>query len=257
MDELFVAKLLLSFLVGGSFVAFTVWLSEKYGSKLGGLAIGFPSTSLMGLIFIAWTSGDASAVLAVPIMPAVAGTNSIFVALFIMLHRFGWKKAIAASFAFWVASIFLLVGIPIDNLAISLGLAAVLYSVSASYLCRFPHRKANASHSSKREFLLRSAFAGLIVASAVLMAKLGGPLLGGVFSNFPAAFTSTLILVSGKHGIDFTASVARAMAFSSLAAVSFAVGFYLLVPLLGLFPGVALSLAISLLVGAGIYKLAL
>jgi uncharacterized membrane protein (GlpM family) len=257
MDGLFIAKLLLSFLVGGSFVAFTVWLSEKYGSKLGGLFIGLPSTSLMGLFFIAWTQGDAAAVSAVPIMPAVAGVNSIFVALFVLLHRHGWKKALAAAFVFWLAANLLLVFLPLDSLALSLVLAAVLYTISASYLCRFPHRRVPAPRSSTGEFLFRSVFAGTVVAAAVLLAKMNGPLWGGVLSNFPAAFTSVLILISNKHGRDFTASIGRTMAIASIAAVSFTVAFYFLVLPLGLALGLALSLLVSILAGFAIYRLAL
>jgi len=255
--DVFYFKLLLSFLVGGAYIAFTIWLSEKFGSKIGGIVIGLPSTSLVGLLFIALTQGNAAAVLAVPIMPAVAGVNSIFVALFILLHKFGWKQALAVAFVFWLAASLFLVTLPLDSLALSLAIAAALYAISAGYLCRFPHRKAAARHSSAGEFLLRAVFAGTVVASAVLLARANGPLWGGVLSNFPAAFTCTLILISRKHGEDFTASVGRTMAFASIAAVSFSVAFYFLVLPLGLFLGASLSLAASVTVGFAIYRFAM
>ena len=207
MDAFFL-KLLLSFVVGGGYIAFTVWVSEKYGSKLGGLMIGLPSTSLMGLIFIAWTQNDSAAVSAVPIMPAVAGVNSIFVLLFFLLYKKGRGTALAVAFSFWLVASLFLVLLPMDSLWLSLALAAVLYAVSARWLSRFPHRKLPAQRTSRREFLLRSVFAGAVVVMAVALAKAFGPLWGGVFSNFPAAFTSTLVLVSWKHGEKFAASVA-------------------------------------------------
>jgi hypothetical protein len=255
--DVFYFKLVLSFLVGGAFIAFTIWLSEKYGSKLGGVIIGLPSTSLMGLLFIALASGDSVAVAAVPIMPAVAGVNSVFVALFILLHKHGWQQALAASFLFWLLAICLLLSLHLDNLAISIAIAAILYAISASYLRRFPHRKADVHKSSAKEFLARSAFAGSMVAAAVLLAKINGPLWGGVFANFPAAFLSTLLLVSGKHGKEFAASMGRTMAFASIAAVCFSLAFYFSVIPLGLAAGTALSLFVSILAGLAIYKLAL
>ena len=255
--DIFPIKLALSFLVGGAFIAFTIWLSEKYGSKLGGVIIGLPSTSLMGLLFIALSSGDAIAVAAVPIMPAVAGVNSVFVALFILLYRHGWQKALAASFLFWLLAICLLLSLHLDNLALSIAIAAILYAISAGYLRHFPHRKVDVHNSSAKEFLARSAFAGSMVAAAVLLAKINGPLWGGVFSTFPAAFLSTLLLVSGKHGAAFMASIGRTMAFASIAAVCFSIAFYFSVIPLGLVPGVALSVFVSMLAGIAIYKLAL
>ena len=255
--DIFYLKLLLSFLVGGSFIAFTIWLSEKYGSKLGGVIIGLPSTSLMGLLFIALTSGEAVAVAAVPIMPAVAGINSIFVALFVLLHRYGWQKALAISFLFWLLANFMLLSLRLDNLILSIAIAAVFYTVSAAYLRRYPHMKAPVHNSSAQEFLFRAAFAGAIVAAAVLLAKINGPLWGGVLANFPAAFLSTMLLVSSKHGAKFMASVCRTMAFASIAAVSFTIAFYFSVLPLGLAQGTALSLLVSILVGIAIYRLAL
>jgi hypothetical protein len=255
--DIFLIKLALSFLVGGAFIAFTIWLSEKYGSKLGGVIIGLPSTSLMGLVFIALSSGDAVAVAAVPIMPAVSGVSSVFVALFILLHNHGWQKALAASFLFWLLAVGLLLSLHLDSLVLSIAISVMLYAVSASYLRRFPHRKVDVHKSSATEFLARSAFAGSMVASAVLLAKINGPLWGGVFSTFPAAFLSTLLLVSGKHGAAFMASIGRTMAFASIAAVCFSLVFYFTVIPLGLAAGTALSLFVSMLAGAAIYKLAL
>lgn len=254
MDETFALKLLLSFIVGGGYIAFTIWLSEKFGSKIGGIAIGLPSTSLMGLLFIAWSQNDAAAVSAVPIMPAVAGVNSIFVAIFFLLYKAGWKSALAVAFSFWLVANLFLVFLPLESLALSLMLAAILYIISASFLSKFPHRKLPAHHSSAGEFLFRAVFAGAVVATAVFLAKSLGPLWGGVFSNFPAAFLSAMILVSRKHGDEFSASVGRTMAFASMASVSFAISFYFAVPAIGLALGVALSFIVSLAVGWLIYR---
>ena len=255
--DLFWLKLILSFIVGGAFIAFTIWVSEKYGSKLGGVIIGLPSTSLVGLLFIAWSQNNMAAVSAVPIMPAVAGINSIFVALFVLLSSRGLKQALIIAFVFWFLSSLAVVLLPLDSLAISLGIAACLYAISATFLSKFPHRKIAANKSTWKEFIFRSILAGTVVATAVLLAKNLGPLWGGVFSNFPAAFTSTLILVTKKHGVEFTKSVARTMAFASIAAVSFSVAFYFLVPQAGLGLGALLSVSISVAIGYFIYRFAL
>ena len=55
MDYTFWYKLLLSFLVGGCWVTLTTIIAEKFGSKIGGLLGGLPSTIVVSLLFIGLT----------------------------------------------------------------------------------------------------------------------------------------------------------------------------------------------------------
>src|SRR3989338_7591097 len=85
--DLFFVKLILSFIVGGSWLAFTLWISEKFGSKIGGIIIGLPSTTLVSLLFIAWTQDSSAAVAAVVIIPAVTAVSLIFSYAFVALYK--------------------------------------------------------------------------------------------------------------------------------------------------------------------------
>jgi hypothetical protein len=254
MDETFLIKLLLSFIVGGSYIAFTIWLSEKFGSKIGGLVIGLPSTTLMSLIFIAITQSDAVALAAVPIMPMVFGSNTLCVAAFVLLQKRGLKIALAAFLAIWLVLNCAAIVLNPNNIWVSLAVAALFYAVSTSILNRFPHRNLPPAKFSKSSFLFRSGFAGAIVASAVCLAKTLGPAWGGVFGSFPAAFTSSLLMISKKHGHDFAASVSRSMPYGSMGTVAFLVAFYFSVPVLGFWVGIAIGMAISLAAGYLFYK---
>lgn len=62
MTTAFISKLALSFLIGGLWIALGIALAERRGPKLGGLIIGFPSTVLFSLFFIAWTQSTQAAV---------------------------------------------------------------------------------------------------------------------------------------------------------------------------------------------------
>jgi hypothetical protein len=253
--DIFLLKLLLSFLVGGTYIAFTVWLSEKYGSKLGGIAIGLPSTSLVSIIFIAWSSGTQTAIDALPIIPAGIAINGLFIIAYLFLYkRLGLYPALACAFFTWFALAISLALLHVDNMLYSILIGAIFFSIAIPILSRFPHRKLPAFHSTKREFLLRAAFAGVVVASAVLFGKIGGPLWGGIFACFPAAFSTSLVLLTKEHGIDFAASVGRAMPYGNLGTVVFAVSLFLLAAPLGFAIGLVASFLLSLISAVLIHK---
>ncbi len=47
MDNIFILKLVLSFIVGSLWITMGTVLAEKYGTKIGGLIAGLPSTILI------------------------------------------------------------------------------------------------------------------------------------------------------------------------------------------------------------------
>ena len=46
ITDVFLFKLLLSFVVGGCYIAAMLWVAERFGSKIGGILIGLPSNLL-------------------------------------------------------------------------------------------------------------------------------------------------------------------------------------------------------------------
>lgn len=250
----FILKLILSFIVGGLFIAFTIWVSEKFGSKIGGLLIGLPSTLIISLIFIAWTQDQSAAVSAIPIVPAAIAANSLFVVAFILLHKYGRFLAFSGATLLWTILTLPLVLTDQKNLIISLIIAVIFFTLALLYLRKFPHRKLEHFTFSTQEFLFRTIFAGSIVALAVFLGKILGPLWGGLFASFPAAFFSTLYLLEKRYDINFTSSVARTMPYGSMGNVIFAVSFFLLVPAIGMISGIIISYIISLVFAVLIYK---
>jgi hypothetical protein len=255
--DAFYLKLALSFLVGGAYIAFTIWLSERFGSKIGGIAIGLPSTTLVSFIFIAWTANLQAAVDAVPITPLASGACVLFVAAFVHFFYLGRKSSLAIALAVWAALTFPFAMMGAGNIFLSLAIAAVFFAVSMRYLGRFQHRKLPPNRLSGGEFLFRAAFAGAVVATAVFLAHELGPIWGGLFAVFPAAYSSTLLLLSKKHGLDFTASVARSMPYGSIANVVFEVSFFFLALPLGLWGGIAAAYALSLASALVLYRLSM
>lgn len=257
MESAFILKLLLSFVVGGSYIAFTIWVSEKFGSRIGGLLIGLPSTLLISLLFIAWTQDAAAAVSAVPVVPAAVAACSLFVVGFIFSLTFGRWIALFVSSGLWFALTLPLTLLSIKNIYVSTIIAALFFGIAIIYLNKFPHRRLEKFTLTRSEMLFRVFLTGSVVTFSVLMGKLLGPLWGGMFASFPAAFSSSLVLLERKHGIDFVSSVARAMPYGGMGNVLFAIMFFFLVPTIGIFAGTAVAYASALAFGLAVSGLML
>ena len=61
MDNSFLIQLFLSFLVGSFWITTITIISEKMGSKIGGLIGGLPTTTLVALLFIGITQSPQAA----------------------------------------------------------------------------------------------------------------------------------------------------------------------------------------------------
>ncbi|MFH1785823.1 MAG: DUF3147 family protein [Candidatus Micrarchaeota archaeon] len=251
--DLFWIKLILSFITGGVYIAFTIFLSEKFGSKLGGIILGLPSTTLISLIFIAWSQDMSAVVGALPIIPAAISLASLFTVVFMMFFKHGIKTAFLVALLIWA-----ICGLSFIFLEItffhSIILAAIIFAAAILYLQKFPHTKLKKISTSFPEFFYRSFFAGTVIVISVLMSKFMGPVWGGLFAVFPAAFSSSLFLLSNKYGFNFTSSVARSMPFGSIGTAVFALSLYFLILSLEFVPAIIISYVISLLYAIIIYK---
>jgi len=232
-SEAFLLRVLLSFIVGGLYIGGTIRLSEKVGSKLGGLLIGMPSIVLVGLVFIAWTQNAAALHEATSIMPATIGASSIFLMAFILLYRFGIAAAYIGALAVWFGLNLPLAFYKVTHLGIAILIATVLLTISTTYFHKQKDRTLKEFSLSRRAFILRIVFSGLLVALAVFIARLMGPIWGGLFTSFPAAFSATVLILARTHGLGFTAAVSRTMVSGNLVNIVFVCGVNLLVGSLG------------------------
>ncbi len=253
--DLFWLKVAASFFVGGTYIAFTMRVSEKFGPKIGGLVIGMPSTVMMGLFFICWTAGTQAASDAA--LVGVAGNSicAVFAALFAHARkRLGIAQSYLIAIGVWLALSAPLALFHVSSLPLVLALAAALFAAAFYMVNDFPHGKAALSHPSLAESAGRSAFAGGVISSSVLAARFMGPLWGGIMATFPAGFSATFILLSRKHGAEFTSAVARTMPHGCLASAAFALTFHFAAVPLGLIGAVAVSYTVATAVAFVLYK---
>ena len=258
MESVFWFRLGLSFVVGGLWVLFSTTAAERFGSKVGGLIGGLPSTAAAALLFIGLTQSPEAASRATTIMPLAQGLNGLFLIAFSVLIRRGLFIGVAGSLLVWAAYASLLVGIGVPSFRVSVGGWLVLLAgctLAVERWMAIPSRgRAGVSHSPI-QILARALFGGLVIALAVFMGRVGGPACGGVFATFPAMFLSTLVVTYRSGGAEFSRAVAKSLMVSGLFNVAmYAVAVRYLYLWTGLAYGTLASVFLSLLSGYITYR---
>ncbi len=247
MIDIFILKLLISFIIGGLWTILSTISAEKFGTRIGGLVTGLPSTTLFALLFIAWTQSVQVSVEATTIMPAIIGIDSLFLVVYVYFLKRNIWLALTASVFFWAILSFGLLLLKLNNLEISLSIYVVLLLIAYYFIFFVFKIKSDTSKRIKytaKLILFRGLFSGFIISFSVLMAKIGGPVLGGIFATFPAMYISTLLIAHFAHGASFSSSIAK----SSLLAASSVVIYTIFVRLTYINSGVLFGTIISLLI---------
>jgi hypothetical protein len=250
MDASFWLKLGLSFIVGSLWVTLTTLSAERFGSKVGGLIGGLPSTVVIALLFIGYTQSPLVAAQATTIMPIAQGLNGLFVLFFMLLIRRGLWAGLTGALLVWVIQSTLLYLLDIQAFWISLvGWLLLLCFCDAAVekWLKIPSSGKLGVSYPPSQFIGRAVFGGAMISLAVLMGKLGGPLLGGIFGSFPAMFLSTLIITYYAGGSDFSRSVGKSLLISGLVNVPlYEIVVRYLYPTVGLIPGTTIAILFSL-----------
>jgi hypothetical protein len=248
VDAIFLTKLLLSFVVGSLWITAGTVIAEKYGTKVGGLVAGLPSTILISLFFIAWTQSLEVAVKATTMVPVVGGINCLFIVTYISLLRKGFAVALGGALFVWFALSLGLVVLKFDNFTLSL-VSYICLMISCYYVVEKRLQIRSESGKSLRYtapiILFRSLFSGFVIVSAVVITKVGGPLIGGAFTMFPAMFIGTLVITYFSHGPSFSAAVMKASVLGAISVVVYGVAARYTYVALGLWLGTFVSLAVS------------
>lgn len=246
MTSIFLIKLGLSFLVGGIWITTSTLAAERFGSKIGGLIGGFPSTILVALFFIGLTQTPADAAAATTIVPLAMGLNGLFLISFLLLIRRGLAVGVGGGLVAWFGLAAPLIRLNPSlfwlNVVIWLSLVTVFYFVSEKAMTIRSREGARMSYTLS-QIIQRAVGGGGVIAFAVLMGKLGGPAYGGVFASFPALFLSSLIITYQTGGVDFSRAMAKALLVSGTFNVAFyGVAVRYTYPWLGLYGGTAAAI---------------
>jgi uncharacterized membrane protein (GlpM family) len=249
MESTFWYKLLLSFVVGSAWVTLSTIAAERYGSKMGGLIGGLPSTAVVALLFIGLTQTPLVASEATTIMPFAQGLNGIFILVYLLLVRRGLLQGLLGALLVWfsLASVLIATGIRHFWVSVASWMLLVVSCYLAVERCmKIPSQGKVSIRCTSSQIAFRALFGGAVIAFAVFMGKLGGPLYGGIFATFPAMFLSTLVVTYRTGGAEFSRAVAKALMVSGLINVAlYAMAVRYLYAWLGLTYGTGLALVFS------------
>ena len=255
----FAAKLALSFVVGGLWIAGVSVIAERYGSKLGGFIGGIPSTAMLAMLFIGWTGGPGQVFQATTIFPLAFSINSAFFMIYVLLARKGVVLGLIGATLTWLLLQSLLLLSGIDSFLLSFGIWVVVLGAAYRFLARGLGIRSRSSvkvQYNALQLLWRALFAGLMIAFAVVMARIGGPILGGIFSTFPANNISTLFITSRAVDVDFSKAIVPPLMISAgINCVAFIAALRYGSLLLGFLPAFLLALGVSALSGFLIYQI--
>ncbi|MFH1851979.1 MAG: DUF3147 family protein [Candidatus Neomarinimicrobiota bacterium] len=219
MDTLFWYKLLQSFLVGSIWITASTLIAEKYGSKIGGFIGGLPSTIIIALLFIGITQSPEAAVRATTVVPLTMGINGIFTLVYLVSVKRGLITALFRAFLVWIALAGPLAFSGLDNFPLAVTgwlLLMGFYFIAVEKFAHIPAHGKVTVHYTTIQIVSRGLFAGILIAFAVFMSKLAGPVLGGIFAVFPVIFTSTMVITYHSGGYKFSRAVVKILVVSAM-----------------------------------------
>ncbi|MHB8604338.1 MAG: DUF3147 family protein [Thermoplasmatota archaeon] len=250
MDE-YALRLALSFILGGGSVALFTTIAEHRGSRLGGLLLSFPVKVVISLVFIGANEGAAFAAQAAASVPVGIGVNLVFVvATALLVRRLAPWPAVLSALALWLVVGVAAVLAGIADARIALVAWALSATAALALLSRIPSlagdRRGTAPVFTPWRMLFRAAGAGTVVALSVVLAHVAGPVIGGLASVFPSGWITTMVILTRKHGPDFTGATVRVIAAGSAAPALFGVACAFAFPLVGVARGTLVGLGIAL-----------
>lgn len=250
MDQLFIIKIISSFLIAGTWIALSTVLAEKLGSKIGGLISNLPSNILVSLIFIALVNDISYVTNAIVSIPLGISICTLFLVIFIVFLRFNLAIASITSILFWFILAFLSSNLNLNNLFINVIICISVIIVSILFLEK--GLKIRSAINIKRKYSIlqlisRVLFSGSIVASIVVLSKYTNPYFTGIFSTFPAMLLSTMVILTLNQGKQFAQATGKILVLSLSNTLIYIVAVYFTYPLLGILFGTIVSYSLSAL----------
>jgi len=249
VSESLLLHLALAFIVGSLWVILVTVLSEKKGSRFGGVLAGIPSTSALAFLFIGINQSSEAAVQATTVFPLVISFTCAYVLFYAVFAKKGFAVGLSLSLLIWLTVSGIIALSDLKNFTFSL-VCGIVISAATFYVFLRKLRLKNFPGGEKKytsiEILERGIGAGSLVLLAVLLSQIGGPRLGGIASAFPAVFTSTLIILNNSKGTEYSRSMTKPMVMTAiLTCIPYSVAVRYSYPSLGTWLGTVMSYAVA------------
>jgi hypothetical protein len=245
MPDIFFLKLALSFVAGGAAVSLSIILSERFGPKAGGVVLGLPIMSAVGIFFIGFTQSAQTAAEAATIIPVTLASGLLFLLAFLAsFEKFGLWKSLALGLTIFacVSSAFPLLGM--ENIYLNT-MFYIIVLVFVTFAVKDFREKKVSYRPKKREVMMRGALGGFITACAVVAAMSLGPQWGGIVAAIPASYITALIIVTRTHGVEFAKSIISNVPLGTTGTLVYAIAVHATYPQYGIFAGTLIGYALA------------
>ncbi|MFZ3047377.1 MAG: DUF3147 family protein [Desulfatirhabdiaceae bacterium] len=214
----FVLDLAASFVVGGTWVMVASMAAQRFGGKAGGFIAGLPATSVLAIFFITYTEGARHGFEITGVFPLAISGNAIFLAAFVYFSRKRFLTGLLASLGIWIIVQSLLMYCHPVRFDVVITLGVLLFLVSLLFVGGLdtPDPGTRPVPHGMTEIAIRACVGGSIIVLAIVGSRLGGPILGGILSAFPATIVATLIITDTYGGRELTRIMARPMMVSGV-----------------------------------------
>lgn len=254
MNNLFYIQLLASFLVGGIAIALLSFWAERADKKIAGIVLSLPSTVVISYIFIGWATSAASIGQIAPASLVADAAVMFFTIAYMYLSLVKVPKiysiilsTLGGFFCWFVISLPLAI-FKFDNIVLGIALFLIALMFAYYFLTYKNNRKSEIEtiKYTNLQKLGRAVFAGSIITLSVFLSKTLQPFWGGIFSGFPAAFTSTFVILHWYYGSDMLFKVGKTVPKGSLVYVPYVIVAHWAFPALGILGGTVICYLISL-----------
>jgi hypothetical protein len=257
LNKLFFIQIVTSFIVGGVGVAFLSFIAERASSRTAGIVLAFPSTGALGYFFLAWALSPEAVAAVVPATFIPLGLTAMFPVFYTAsaealsphLKRKGYQVAIsfALSTICWLVLALPAALYKFSDLALGMIGYILLVLIADFLLHRGRHTKAPALSYTTGQKIGRAAFVGLIIVVVLVLGKTLDIVWGGVFAMFPAAFSSTLMLLHWYYDAKSVSAAAQNAPIGSLSICVYSIAVMFVFPKFGFILGTVLAYCASLL----------
>jgi len=219
IDLYFLLNIALAFIIGGVWIVLATVAADRFGSKIGGFIVGLPSTIVVTFFFIGLAQSPEIASQSTTVFPLIYSFTALFLVSFAVIGKRNFNVGLIEALVLWLILSSLAVIYKFDNFAFSIGCYLIIlifsYWVLEKYL-HLPSTEKAKIHYSKFQIIARGLFGGSIIAFAVFMSKVAGPIFGGIFAAFPAVFISTLIISYKSRGLEFSRTMTKPMLMTGM-----------------------------------------
>lgn len=258
MNKFFILQLIVSFIVGGGVISLLSFIAEKMSKRIAGIILTFPTTVALGFFFLGWTVSPKAVATVVSASLIPLGLSVLFVAIYAYIAEYFakivknkiWQIIVSfvISIGFWFALAIPVVVLELNRLAVGVAGYTLLVLGAHFLLQRKNYKKPVTLTYTFDQKICRAIFVGFIVFLVVLLGKTLSPFWGGMFTMFPATFSSLMMILHWYYGPKSLFPTIQKVALGSLSIFAYTITVMFVFPAYGFIIGTFFAYTVSLVV---------